>query len=146
MANADYFGGLSSPRGRRLTRQGARARPGHSIANPRVEDIASAFHEHRKRFILLATSLVNAQRLRINTFALVARLPTMFCTTGGAFAGGGLMSYGSNYLECWDEVPGGGSRPTSRSSSRLSLSWPSTSSQRKFSAAKSPPRCSSAPR
>jgi len=41
---------------------------------------------------------VNAQRLRINTFALVARLPTMF-SQREYVAGGGLMSYGSNFLD-----------------------------------------------
>jgi putative ABC transport system substrate-binding protein len=41
-------------------------------------------------------SLVNAQRLRIITLALVARLPTMF-SQRQYVEGGGLMSYGPNY-------------------------------------------------
>jgi putative ABC transport system substrate-binding protein len=41
---------------------------------------------------------VNAQRLRINTFALVARLPTMF-SQREYVAGGGLMAYGPNFLD-----------------------------------------------
>src|SRR5215468_9099466 len=42
--------------------------------------------------------LVNTQRLRINTFALVAHLPTMF-PHREYVAGGGLMSYGPNFLD-----------------------------------------------
>jgi putative ABC transport system substrate-binding protein len=41
-------------------------------------------------------SLVNAQRLRIITLALVARLPAMF-SQRQYVEGGGLMSYGPNY-------------------------------------------------
>jgi len=41
---------------------------------------------------------VNTQRLRINTFALVAHLPTMF-PHREYVAGGGLMSYGPNFLD-----------------------------------------------
>jgi putative tryptophan/tyrosine transport system substrate-binding protein len=39
---------------------------------------------------------VNAQRVRINTFALAARLPTMFSQREYLEAGG-LMSYGPNF-------------------------------------------------
>jgi putative ABC transport system substrate-binding protein len=39
---------------------------------------------------------MNAQRLRINTFALAARLPTMFSQREYLEAGG-LMSYGPNF-------------------------------------------------
>ena len=39
---------------------------------------------------------MNAQRLRINTFALAARLPTMFPQREYLEAGG-LMSYGPNF-------------------------------------------------
>jgi putative ABC transport system substrate-binding protein len=42
--------------------------------------------------------LVNAQRLRINTFSLVARLPTMF-SQQQYLETGGLMSYGPNFLD-----------------------------------------------
>jgi hypothetical protein len=39
---------------------------------------------------------VNAQRLRINTFALAARLPTMF-SQRQYLEVGGLMSYGPTF-------------------------------------------------
>jgi putative tryptophan/tyrosine transport system substrate-binding protein len=39
-----------------------------------------------------------AERLRINTFALVARLPTMF-SQRQYLEVGGLMSYGPNFLD-----------------------------------------------
>jgi putative ABC transport system substrate-binding protein len=42
--------------------------------------------------------IVHAHRLRIITFALVARLPTMF-TQREYVASGGLLSYGPNFLE-----------------------------------------------
>ena len=41
---------------------------------------------------------MNAQRLRINTFALIARLPTMFPQREYLEAGG-LMSYGANFRD-----------------------------------------------
>jgi ABC-type uncharacterized transport system substrate-binding protein len=42
--------------------------------------------------------LVNAQRLRITTFSLAARLPTMFSQRQYVEVGG-LMSYGPNFLD-----------------------------------------------
>jgi putative ABC transport system substrate-binding protein len=66
-----------------------------------VEDIAPAFEELKGRaeaFYATGDPLVNAQRVRINTFALVARLPTMFSQREYVVAGG-LMSYGSNFLD-----------------------------------------------
>jgi putative tryptophan/tyrosine transport system substrate-binding protein len=100
MANADYSGGVTE---REEIDAAARALGLEVIPLPirRVEDIASAFHELQGRAEALYTTgdpLVNAQRLRINTFARVARLPTMF-SQREYVAGGGLMSYGSNFLD-----------------------------------------------
>ena len=65
----------------------------------RAEDIASALERLKGRAqALYATGdpLVNAQRVRINTFALAARLPTIFSQREYLEAGG-LMSYGPNF-------------------------------------------------
>jgi putative tryptophan/tyrosine transport system substrate-binding protein len=65
----------------------------------RAEDIASALEGLKGRAQALYTTgdpLVNAQRVRINTFALAARLPTMFSQREYLEAGG-LMSYGPNF-------------------------------------------------
>jgi putative ABC transport system substrate-binding protein len=47
---------------------------------------------------LYVTGDVNAQRLRITTFSLAARLPTMFSQRQYVEVGG-LMSYGPNFLD-----------------------------------------------
>ena len=65
----------------------------------RAEDIAPAFAELKGRadaLYVVFDPLVNANRVRINTLALVARLPTMH-TVQDLLEGGGLMSYGPNY-------------------------------------------------
>ena len=67
----------------------------------RAEDIASAFDGLEARaqaFYATADPLVNSQRVRINTFALAARLPTMFSQREYVEAGG-LMSYGPNVVD-----------------------------------------------
>jgi ABC-type uncharacterized transport system substrate-binding protein len=67
----------------------------------RAEEIATALEGLKGRAQALYTtgdSLVNAQRLRINTFALAARLPTMF-SRREYLEVGGLMSYGPNPLD-----------------------------------------------
>ena len=67
----------------------------------RAEDIAPAFEGLEGRadaFYTTGDSLVNAQRLRINTLALTARLPTMFPQREYLEAGG-LMSYGANFRD-----------------------------------------------
>jgi putative ABC transport system substrate-binding protein len=66
-----------------------------------VGDIAPAFERLKGRaeaFYATGDALVNAQRLRINTFALAARLPTMFPQREYLEAGG-LMSYGTNFSD-----------------------------------------------
>jgi putative ABC transport system substrate-binding protein len=67
----------------------------------RTEDIAFRFAALQGRadaLYVVGDPLANLNRVRINTFALVARLPTMnvqreYVETGG------LMSYGPNYLD-----------------------------------------------
>jgi putative tryptophan/tyrosine transport system substrate-binding protein len=65
----------------------------------RADDITSVFDRLKDRADALYTtgdSLVNTHRLRIITFALVGRLPTMF-SQREYVAEGGLISYGPNY-------------------------------------------------
>ena len=65
----------------------------------RAEDIASAFaalNGQADAIYVETDALTNANRVRIITFALVARLPGMFEVRDFAQAGG-LMSYGPNY-------------------------------------------------
>ena len=50
------------------------------------------------RFMSAGDPLVNTNRIRINTLALAARLPTMYCYREYVEAGG-LMSYGPNFPE-----------------------------------------------
>jgi putative ABC transport system substrate-binding protein len=67
----------------------------------RVEDIASAFEGLKARAEALYTTadpLVHTHRLRINTFALAAHLPTMFSQREYVEAAG-LMSYGPNFAD-----------------------------------------------
>jgi ABC-type uncharacterized transport system substrate-binding protein len=73
-------------------------------------------------------ALVNTNRLRINTLALAARLPTMHGVREFVEAGG-LMSYGPNYQTCFGVLAimsirsyAEQSQATSRSSSRRSTS------------------------
>ena len=100
MANADYSGGATE---REEIDAAARALGIEVIPLPirRVEDIASSFYELKGGVEALYTTgdpIVHAHRLRIITFALVARLPTMF-TQREYVASGGLLSYGPNFLE-----------------------------------------------
>jgi putative tryptophan/tyrosine transport system substrate-binding protein len=67
----------------------------------RAEDIAPAFEALRGRADALYVGvdpLVNANRVRISTLALGARLPTMHGFRGYVEVGG-LMSYGANFLD-----------------------------------------------
>jgi putative ABC transport system substrate-binding protein len=100
MANADYSGGVTE---RDEIDAAARTLGLEIVPLPirRVEDIAPAFEGLKGRAEALYTTgdpLVNAQRLRINTFALAMRLPTMF-TQREYLEAGGLMSYGANFKD-----------------------------------------------
>jgi putative ABC transport system substrate-binding protein len=92
----------------------------------RAEDIAPAFEALRGRagaLYVCTDALANTNRLRINTLALGARLPSMHGTRDYVEAAG-LMSYGANFPDLYRRAADyveGRSRPTSRSSSRLDL-------------------------
>jgi len=65
----------------------------------RTEDIAPALESLKGRaqvLYVVGDPLANFNRMRINTFALAARLPTMYVQREYLEAGG-LMSYGPNY-------------------------------------------------
>jgi len=102
---------------------------GLKVANSqfrRAEDIAPAFEALRGRagaLYVCTDALANTNRLRINTLALGARLPSMHGTRDYVEAAG-LMSYGANFPDLYRRAADyveGRSRPTSRSSSRLDL-------------------------
>ena len=98
MANADYSGGVTE---REQIDTAARALGLELVPLPvrSMEDIAPALDGLKDGVEALYTTgdpLVNTHRLRIITFALVARLPTMF-SQREYVAGGGLMSYGPNF-------------------------------------------------
>jgi putative ABC transport system substrate-binding protein len=98
MANSNYSGGLTE---RDEIDAAARALDLEIVPLPirRMEDIGPAFQELKGRaeaFYATGDPLVNAQRLRINTFALAGRLPTMFAQREYVEAAG-LMSYGASF-------------------------------------------------
>jgi ABC-type uncharacterized transport system substrate-binding protein len=100
MINVEYSGGVSETS---EIQAAAGALGLEIVALPirRAEDIATALEGLKGRAEALYTTgdpLVNAQRLRINTFSLVARLPTMF-SQQQYLETGGLMSYGPNFLD-----------------------------------------------
>jgi putative ABC transport system substrate-binding protein len=69
----------------------------------RAEDIAPAFEALKARagaLYVVNDPLTNTSRIRINTFALVARLPTMYGLREPVEAGG-LMSYGPNTTDLY---------------------------------------------
>jgi ABC-type uncharacterized transport system substrate-binding protein len=71
----------------------------HTLEIRRAQDIAPAFEALKGRadaLYVCIDALVNANRIRINTSALGARLPTMHGSRDYVEAGG-LMSYGPNY-------------------------------------------------
>jgi putative ABC transport system substrate-binding protein len=71
----------------------------------RAEDIAPAFEALKgaEALYVCGDPLVSANRVRIVTFALAARLPTMYDHRGHVEAGG-LMCYGPNFPELWRRV------------------------------------------
>jgi putative ABC transport system substrate-binding protein len=72
----------------------------------RAEDIAPAFDALKGRadaLYVCTDVLVNANRMRINTLALGARLPTMHAIREYLEAGG-LMSYGPDYADLWQRA------------------------------------------
>jgi putative tryptophan/tyrosine transport system substrate-binding protein len=98
MINTDYSGGVTE---RDEIDAAARTLGLEIVPLPirRVEDIAPAFEGLKGRaeaFYTTGDSLVNTHRLRINTFALAARLPTMFPQREYVEAAG-LMSYGATF-------------------------------------------------
>jgi len=69
----------------------------------RAEDIApafAAFTGHVDGLYVVADPLMNANRARIHTLALGARLPAIYNSSEFVEAGG-LISYGSNLLDNW---------------------------------------------
>jgi putative ABC transport system substrate-binding protein len=67
----------------------------------RPEDIASAFESLKDRveaFYVIADPLITTNRIRINTLALRARMPTLH-TNREFVEVGGLMSYGPNIMD-----------------------------------------------
>ncbi len=69
----------------------------------RAEDIAPAFQVLKGRAEALyipSDPLINSNRVRINTLALGARLPTLYAVRENVEAGG-LMSYGPNRLDLY---------------------------------------------
>jgi putative ABC transport system substrate-binding protein len=100
MVNVDYSGGTTEAV---EIHAAARTLSLELIPLPirHVQEIAPALEGLQGRAQALYTTgdpLVNAPRLRINTFALVSRLPTMF-SQRQYLEVGGLMSYGPNFLD-----------------------------------------------
>jgi putative tryptophan/tyrosine transport system substrate-binding protein len=100
MANGDYSGGVRE----RAEIDAAARSLGLEVvpmAIRRVGDIAPAFRALKglaEALYVVGDPLVNTQKVRINTFALAARLPTIYAQREYVEAAG-LMSYGPNYLE-----------------------------------------------
>jgi putative ABC transport system substrate-binding protein len=64
----------------------------------RTEEIAPAFEGHAEALYVVGDSVMHANRVRISTLALAARLPTIFVHRDYVEAGG-LMSYGANLAD-----------------------------------------------
>jgi putative ABC transport system substrate-binding protein len=99
MANANYPGSVTE---RKEIDAAARTLGLEIIPLPilRVEDITSAFEGLKGRAEALYVTgdpLMNLQRLRINMFALAARLPTILPQR--EYLEAGLISYGPNFLD-----------------------------------------------
>ena len=100
MVNADYSGGVTE----RIEIDAAARKLGIEVVPltiRRAEDIAPAFDRLKERveaLYIIGDPLVSLHRLRINTFALAARLPTMGFQREYVEAAG-LASYGTNFLD-----------------------------------------------
>jgi putative ABC transport system substrate-binding protein len=100
IVNADYSGGVTE---RAEIDAAARTLSIEVVPLPlrRAEDIAPAFDGLKERveaLYLIGDPLVHLHRLRINTFALAARLPTIGFQREYVEAAG-LMSYGTNFSD-----------------------------------------------
>jgi putative ABC transport system substrate-binding protein len=98
MANAGYSGGVTE-----MGEIDAAVRTLGIAVVPlmirRTEDFSPAFEALKNRaeaLYVVGDPLMNLNRMRINTFALIARLPTMFPQREYVEAAG-LMSYGPNF-------------------------------------------------
>jgi ABC-type uncharacterized transport system substrate-binding protein len=70
----------------------------------RAEDIGPAFEANKRQtdaLYVVVDALVAANRTRIITFSLAARLPAIFNTGAYVVEAGGLMSYGPNFLDLY---------------------------------------------
>jgi putative ABC transport system substrate-binding protein len=68
----------------------------------RAEDIAPAFEELKGRadaLYVCVDTILFSHRIRVNTLALSARLPTMLSVSREYVEAGGLMSYGPNFVD-----------------------------------------------
>jgi putative tryptophan/tyrosine transport system substrate-binding protein len=121
----------------------------------RTEDIAPAFEalikDRSEALYVVGDSLLTTNRIRLNTLALGARLPTSYANRESVEVGG-LMSYGPNFLTCSGAPQNmrtksceGQNQPIFRSSSRTSSISSSTWSRRRRSASPCPRPCSPAP-
>ena len=75
---------------------------------PGTEDVAPAFEAMRSRadaLYVCSDVLVNVHRVRINTLALGAKLPTIYSIREYLEAGG-LMSYGANVTDLFRRAAG----------------------------------------
>jgi ABC-type uncharacterized transport system substrate-binding protein len=91
----------------------------------RTEDIAPALESLKGRVDALYVAgdpLVNINRVRINTFALVARLPTIYVQREYVEAGG-LMSYGPNFPNMFRRAADYVDKIRNRPSSIWLLTW-----------------------
>src|SRR5262245_59991211 len=98
MANAGYSGGVTEM----VEIDSAARKLGLETIPLRIrgaDDIALAFEGHKGRaeaLYVIGDAFTNTHRLRINTFALATRMPTMHAQREFVEAAG-LMSYGANF-------------------------------------------------
>jgi ABC-type uncharacterized transport system substrate-binding protein len=71
----------------------------------RAEDIARGFEDHADALYVVGDSVMHANRLRLSTLALAARLPTIYVHRDYVEAGG-LISYGANLTDLFRHAAG----------------------------------------